>query len=206
MNGFFDGDGIQIVGNADPTDSSNAEISPDNAMPDPPQTPPDMEGQMPQGIGAEPPGMEGQMPGNPVQEGGMMNSSGSDNSQGRPLRQTSQIPQRQGCNPTESSAAVHLSRRDNNCGCLLRAESIDGQLNGTIGSTKDEQDSDTLIAAGDLQISDMGSMDNTMGEGQGRPGSGSESGGNMFAEENVSVGRDEVAEGDRPSKCKDNSK
>ena len=82
--------------------------------------------------------------------------------------------------------------------CLLRAESIDGQLNGTIGSTKDEQDSDTLIAAGNLQISDMGLMDNTTGEGQGRPGSGNEPGGSIFAEENVSVGRDEVAEGDRP--------
>lgn len=83
--------------------------------------------------------------------------------------------------------------------CLLRAESIGGQLNGTIGSTKDEQDSDTLIAAGNLQISDMGSMDNTTGEGQGRPGRGNEPGGSMFAEENVPMGRDEVAEGDRPT-------
>lgn len=45
--------------------------------------------------------------------------------------------------------------------CLLRAESIRGQLAGTIGSTSDTQKSDTLIDAGDLQISDMGSMDNT---------------------------------------------
>lgn len=46
--------------------------------------------------------------------------------------------------------------------CLLRAESISGQLAGTIDSTSDTQQSDTLIDAGDLQISAMGSMDNTM--------------------------------------------
>lgn len=49
--------------------------------------------------------------------------------------------------------------------CLLRAESISGQLNGTIGATSDTQESSTLIDAGDLQISDMGSMNNTMGGG-----------------------------------------
>ena len=49
--------------------------------------------------------------------------------------------------------------------CLLRAESISGQLDGTIGSTSDTQQSDTLIDAGDLQISDMGSMGN-MGGGR----------------------------------------
>lgn len=46
--------------------------------------------------------------------------------------------------------------------CLLRAESISCQLDGTIGSTSDTQKSDTLIDAGNIQISDMGSMDNTM--------------------------------------------
>ncbi len=49
--------------------------------------------------------------------------------------------------------------------CLLRAESITGQLDGAIGSTSDTQDDDTLIDAGDLQIADMGSMGNTMGGG-----------------------------------------
>ena len=53
--------------------------------------------------------------------------------------------------------------------CLLRMESIDGQLNGTIGSTSDSQKTDTLIDADDLQISDMGSMGNTMGGGMTRP-------------------------------------
>lgn len=49
--------------------------------------------------------------------------------------------------------------------CLLRAESISGQLEGTIGSTSDTQENDTLIDAGDLQISDMGSMNNARGGG-----------------------------------------
>lgn len=50
--------------------------------------------------------------------------------------------------------------------CLLRAESITGQLNGMIGSKSSTQTSDTLIDAGDLQITDMGSMNNTMGGGE----------------------------------------
>ena len=50
--------------------------------------------------------------------------------------------------------------------CLLRAESISGQLDGTIGATSDTQKSQTLIDAGDLQINDMGSMGNTMGGGK----------------------------------------
>ncbi len=48
--------------------------------------------------------------------------------------------------------------------CLLRAESISGHLDGTIGSTSDTQNSESLIDADDLQISDMGSMNNTMGD------------------------------------------
>lgn len=44
--------------------------------------------------------------------------------------------------------------------CLLRAESIQGQLDGTIGSTSDTQEENTLIDAGDLEISDMGTMNN----------------------------------------------
>ena len=53
--------------------------------------------------------------------------------------------------------------------CLLRAESITGQINGTIGSTSSTQSNDTLIDAGDLQITDMGSMNNTMGGGMDKP-------------------------------------
>ena len=44
--------------------------------------------------------------------------------------------------------------------CLLRAESIRGQLNGTIPSTEDGQaaDSSMLVDASNISISDMGSM------------------------------------------------
>lgn len=42
--------------------------------------------------------------------------------------------------------------------CLLRAESINAQLNGTIASTSDQQDKETLIDASNLSISNMGSM------------------------------------------------
>lgn len=52
--------------------------------------------------------------------------------------------------------------------CILRAESISGQLSGTIGSTSDAQSADTLVDAGDLKISDMGSMNNSNSE----PGGG----------------------------------
>ena len=51
--------------------------------------------------------------------------------------------------------------------CILRAESISGQLNGTIPSTSDRQsqDSSTFIDASNLVISDMGNMGNMMGGG-----------------------------------------
>lgn len=47
--------------------------------------------------------------------------------------------------------------------CLLRAESVNAQLNGTIASTSDKQDKETLIDASNLSVSDMGSM----GKGNG---------------------------------------
>ncbi len=65
--------------------------------------------------------------------------------------------------------------------CLLRAESVRGQLVGTIGSTTETQYSGTLVDAGTLQISDMGSMGNTMGgdrnngNGMGNPQKDSDS-------------------------------
>lgn len=45
--------------------------------------------------------------------------------------------------------------------CLLRAESVKGQLNGTIPSTAEgqRQDSSALISADGLSVSDMGTMD-----------------------------------------------
>lgn len=53
--------------------------------------------------------------------------------------------------------------------CLLRAESINGQLDGTIPSTSDgqAQDESALVDASNIQISDMGSMNNSMGGGIG---------------------------------------
>ncbi|MGN1399762.1 MAG: CotH kinase family protein [Erysipelotrichaceae bacterium] len=53
--------------------------------------------------------------------------------------------------------------------CLLRAESVNAQLNGTIASTSDQQDNETLIDASALSISDMGSMDGGQGGGMDRP-------------------------------------
>ncbi len=49
--------------------------------------------------------------------------------------------------------------------CLLRAESVKAQLNGTIGSTSDTQQTETLIDAESVNINDMGSMGN-MGGGR----------------------------------------
>lgn len=51
--------------------------------------------------------------------------------------------------------------------CLLRAESVSAQLSGAISSTGDTQDEATLIDAGSLQISDMGSMGGGMGKNIG---------------------------------------
>lgn len=55
--------------------------------------------------------------------------------------------------------------------CLLRAESVQGQLDGTIPSTSDGQaeDSNALVDASELSISDMGTMNNAMGGGMGGP-------------------------------------
>lgn len=54
--------------------------------------------------------------------------------------------------------------------CLLRAESVMGQLAGTIPSTSDGQAENTeaQIDASGISLSDMGSMEHTMGPGRGR--------------------------------------
>lgn len=49
--------------------------------------------------------------------------------------------------------------------CLLRAESVNSQLNGTIASTSDNQDKETFVDASNLSVSDMGSMGNGNGGG-----------------------------------------
>ena len=54
--------------------------------------------------------------------------------------------------------------------CLLRAESVSGQLDGTIAATAEgqEQDSTSLVDASKLDISAMGSMGKDMGGGMNR--------------------------------------
>lgn len=54
--------------------------------------------------------------------------------------------------------------------CLLRAESIRGQLDGTISSTSDgqQEDDSALVDASSISLTDMGSM----GHGGGTPGDG----------------------------------
>lgn len=54
--------------------------------------------------------------------------------------------------------------------CLLRAESIRGQLDGTIPSTSDgqQEDDSALVDASSISLTDMGSM----GHGGGTPGGG----------------------------------
>ena len=47
--------------------------------------------------------------------------------------------------------------------CLLRAQSISEQLKGTIGSTSDTQESDSLINADNINVNEMGSMKNSDG-------------------------------------------
>ena len=49
--------------------------------------------------------------------------------------------------------------------CMLRAESVRGQLNGTIGKTSATQVSSTLVDASNLNTSDMGSMGGMGGKG-----------------------------------------
>ncbi len=55
--------------------------------------------------------------------------------------------------------------------CALRVQSVQGQLNGTIPSTAEAQneDSSSLISAGELQLSDMGAM-TAGGAGGGKQG------------------------------------
>ena len=48
--------------------------------------------------------------------------------------------------------------------CLLRAESVKGQLSGTIGSTAKTQGEESFIDAGEMDISSMGSMGGRMGK------------------------------------------
>ena len=72
--------------------------------------------------------------------------------------------------------------------CSLRQESIQGQLSGTIPATSTEQNanSEALVNADNINLSDMGTMNN--GQGGGPGGFGGPGGGNAgtFAPEQVS--------------------
>ena len=51
----------------------------------------------------------------------------------------------------------------------MRSESVQGQLDGSIPSTQEGQKEDgaTVVDTGDLNLSDMGTMNNAMGENMG---------------------------------------
>lgn len=72
--------------------------------------------------------------------------------------------------------------------CLLRAQSVSLQLDGEIGSTSDTQESSTLVDAGDLQISDMGTMNASERSDQ--------NGGAAKQQDGVNAGEDENAGAD----------
>lgn len=89
--------------------------------------------------------------------------------------------------------------------CLLRAESVKGQLNGTIGSTSATQKEETLIDASHINTSDMGSM-GSMGGGKGgfdgnmqRPQSSSDSSTNSEASAETSSDEYDPAENNNGS-------
>jgi spore coat protein CotH len=85
--------------------------------------------------------------------------------------------------------------------CLLRAESISGQLDGTIPSTSDGQsaDSSSLIDASSVNISDMGSMQNG-GGGMGGGDHKMNGGGNQKPGEKSDSADDSKAPQDAPQK------
>ena len=76
--------------------------------------------------------------------------------------------------------------------CALRSESVEGQLNGTIPSTKEGQaaDSSALVDGSSLAISDMGTMGGQGGwSGMSMPGQDRPDPGNMGAPENMGTPR-----------------
>jgi len=72
------------------------------------------------------------------------------------------------CTVEEFEAGVAALRQF----CVLRSESVLGQLDGTIPATNEGQSADktTLVDTGDLNLSDMGTMGGAGGFGPGRDG------------------------------------
>ena len=81
--------------------------------------------------------------------------------------------------------------------CLKRAESISGQLDGSIGSTSDTQERSTLIDAGSLKISDMGTMGSEGGGDGGDGGNGN--GGGSSAPPDLPSGNSDGTLPDKPN-------
>lgn len=92
--------------------------------------------------------------------------------------------------------------------CELRAESIKGQLDGSIPSTSEGQsaDSSALIDCSSLTLSDMGTMGGGMGDGfggfggkGGRPGSSAQKSSDS-TDEGADNDNSEKSKSDRPEK------
>ena len=86
--------------------------------------------------------------------------------------------------------------------CLLRAQSVKGQLNGTIGSTSATQKEETLIDASHINTNDMGSMGGGKGGFDGnmqRPQSSSDSSTNSEASAETSSDEYDPAENNNGS-------
>ncbi len=86
--------------------------------------------------------------------------------------------------------------------CLLRAESVKGQLGGTIGTTSATQKNETLIDASHINTSDMGSMGGGKGGFDGnmqRPQSSSDSSTNSEAPAETSSDEYDPAENNNGS-------
>lgn len=86
--------------------------------------------------------------------------------------------------------------------CLLRAQSVKGQLDGTIGSTSATQKEETLIDASHINTSDMGSMGGGKGGFDGnmqRPQSSSDSSTNSEASAETSSDEYDPAENNNGS-------
>lgn len=86
--------------------------------------------------------------------------------------------------------------------CLLRAQSVKGQLNGTIGTTSATQKNETLIDASHINTSDMGSMGGGKGGFDGnmqRPQSSSDSSTNSEASAETSSDEYDPAENNNGS-------
>ena len=110
------------------------------------------------------------------------------------------------CETSEFEKAVETIRQF----VLLRCKSIEGQLDGSIGSTDAEQEEnpDALIDASSISLSDMGSMGGEGGPGgddnKGGPGSDNKKGGHKDRSRNSKEG-DEKGQNNSTDEEKNNN-